>query len=346
MSDLPRRPRVRRRPTTATSAGIAMDPDATSLHAAVDAPADAGGRGRSGRAGGRPSARTARPPTCRTRCSARRAATTSRPARCRAPIAPPSATASPSAPRPASAPPSSAAARTPRPRSPGGWPRCGSTPTGTPPRRATTPLPSPGLPARRTAAAARVLVGRASRSRNIHPDVDCSSDTGVSRRHAQLTTDGTALVGRGPRSSNGTYVADTVGALPKTPVPAGQKQEIPATGGCTSVRGPGSRSGGRCRRGRLKGGRGRGLGSRRREIPKVSRNLSGESDIPAIRPASRRSGPDFPMRTGTSSGIHAPGGARKPRYLGNSRPGVRQRTHPATPPTRPPAPHPRPRGDG
>ena len=43
-----------------------------------------------------------------------------------------------------------------------------------------------------------VLVGRPSRSRGIHPEVDCGDDTGVSRRQAQLTTDGTALVGRGP----------------------------------------------------------------------------------------------------------------------------------------------------
>ena len=31
-------------------------------------------------------------------------------------------------------------------------------------------------------------------------------------------------------SSNGTYVADTVGTLPKTPVTPGRKQEIPADG--------------------------------------------------------------------------------------------------------------------
>ena len=35
------------------------------------------------------------------------------------------------------------------------------------------------------------LIGRVSASKHIVPDIDCTSDSGVSRRHAQLTTDGT-----------------------------------------------------------------------------------------------------------------------------------------------------------
>src|SRR5438128_473854 len=35
-----------------------------------------------------------------------------------------------------------------------------------------------------------VLIGRTSASRSIHPGIDCGVDTGVSRRHAQLTGDG------------------------------------------------------------------------------------------------------------------------------------------------------------
>ena len=71
-----------------------------------------------------------------------------------------------------------------------------------------------------------MLIGRVSRSRNITPDIDLSSDNGISRRHAQLTTDGTRWWVEDLGSSNGTYVGGNVGALPTTPVPPGQKQEV------------------------------------------------------------------------------------------------------------------------
>ena len=75
-----------------------------------------------------------------------------------------------------------------------------------------------------------ILIGRASRQPQHHPDIDLSTDNGISRRHAQLTTDGTRWWVEDLGSSNGTYVAGTVGALPKTPVPTGQKKEIPPDG--------------------------------------------------------------------------------------------------------------------
>lgn len=93
-------------------------------------------------------------------------------------------------------------------------------------QKSTDALPSPGLPTVVPLKHTSVLIGRASRSRNITPDIDLSSDNGISRRHAQLTTDGTRWWVEDLGSSNGTYVGGAVGPLPSTPVPVGQKQEI------------------------------------------------------------------------------------------------------------------------
>jgi hypothetical protein len=88
------------------------------------------------------------------------------------------------------------------------------------------PCPSPGLPVVVPLTSQSVLVGRPSTSRNIHPDVDCSGDTGVSRRQAQLTTDGQRWWVEDLQSSNGTYVGPASGPLPTTPVPPGQRREL------------------------------------------------------------------------------------------------------------------------
>lgn len=90
----------------------------------------------------------------------------------------------------------------------------------------TDPLPSPGMPKIVPLRNTSILIGRASASRNITPDIDLSSDTGISRRHAQLTTDGSRWWVEDLGSSNGTYVGGAIGALPKTPVTVGQKQEV------------------------------------------------------------------------------------------------------------------------
>jgi FHA domain/zinc-ribbon domain len=95
-------------------------------------------------------------------------------------------------------------------------------------QESTDPLPSPGLPTVVPLRNTSVLIGRVSRSRNITPDIDLSSDSGISRRHAQLTTDGARWWVEDLGSSNGTYVGSSVGALPTTPVPPGQKREISA----------------------------------------------------------------------------------------------------------------------
>jgi FHA domain-containing protein len=93
-------------------------------------------------------------------------------------------------------------------------------------QQADDPCPSPGLPVVVPLTAKSVLVGRPSKSRGILPDVDCGDDTGVSRRQAQLTTDGQRWWVEDLQSSNGTYVGPASGPLPTTPVPPGQRQEL------------------------------------------------------------------------------------------------------------------------
>jgi hypothetical protein len=88
------------------------------------------------------------------------------------------------------------------------------------------PCPSPGLPAVVVLAAKSVLIGRPSASRNIHPEIDCTGDTGVSRRQAQLTTDGQRWWVEDLQSSNGTYVGPASGPLPTDPLPPGQRREL------------------------------------------------------------------------------------------------------------------------
>lgn len=88
------------------------------------------------------------------------------------------------------------------------------------------PLPSPGLPATIPLRHASVLVGRASRSRNIAPDVDCGSDSGVSRRQAQLTTDGSRWFVEDLESANGTFIGQASATLPEDPIPVGVKREL------------------------------------------------------------------------------------------------------------------------
>ena len=100
------------------------------------------------------------------------------------------------------APPTIGAAPVHRPgveRPSTGWPRSGSTRPGTRLRRAPTRCPRPGCPRSSRCAAARCWSAGRPGSRNIHPEIDCESDSGVSRRQAQLTTDGHPLVGGGPR---------------------------------------------------------------------------------------------------------------------------------------------------
>ena len=87
-------------------------------------------------------------------------------------------------------------------------------------------MPSPGLPEVVPLRAASVLVGRTSQSRNIHPDIDCGTDSGVSRRQCQLTTDGTRWWVEDLESANGTFVAPASAELPEDPIDVGVKREL------------------------------------------------------------------------------------------------------------------------
>ncbi|MBT0767943.1 FHA domain-containing protein [Kineosporia sp. J2-2] len=88
------------------------------------------------------------------------------------------------------------------------------------------PCPSPGMPGVVPLWDQSILVGRRSTSRNIHPQLDCGGDHGVSRRHAQLTTDGQRWFAEDLQSSNGTYIAPAGAPLPTDPIPAGQRTEF------------------------------------------------------------------------------------------------------------------------
>ncbi|WP_312028683.1 FHA domain-containing protein [Cellulosimicrobium composti] len=88
------------------------------------------------------------------------------------------------------------------------------------------PMPSAGLPGLVVLRERSVLVGRPSVSRGIHPQVDCGADTGVSRRHCQLSTDGQRWWVEDLQSANGTYVSPAGEPLPTDPVPAGQRREL------------------------------------------------------------------------------------------------------------------------
>ncbi|MEP7161442.1 MAG: FHA domain-containing protein [Dermatophilaceae bacterium] len=85
--------------------------------------------------------------------------------------------------------------------------------------------PSPGVPdvVRLTG---RSLIGRYSASRRVVPEVDCGADSGVSRRHAEFTTDGTRWWVEDVGSSNGTFVGPARGPLPELPIPPGQRVEV------------------------------------------------------------------------------------------------------------------------
>ncbi len=88
------------------------------------------------------------------------------------------------------------------------------------------PCPSAGLPAVVPLRTHSLLIGRRSVSRNIHPEIECASDVGVSRRQAQLTTDGQRWWVEDLQSSNGTYVGAASGPLPTDALPPGQRQEL------------------------------------------------------------------------------------------------------------------------
>ena len=88
------------------------------------------------------------------------------------------------------------------------------------------PAPSGGPPTVVPLRGRTLLIGRPSASRNITPDIDCSTDPGVSRRHAQLTTDGVRWFVEDLDSANGSFVGPAAGPLPEDPVPRSTRVEL------------------------------------------------------------------------------------------------------------------------
>jgi hypothetical protein len=88
------------------------------------------------------------------------------------------------------------------------------------------PCPSAGMPSVIPILERSVLIGRLSTSRNIHPQIDLSSDNGVSRRHAQLNSDGQRWWVEDLQSANGTYLGAAGGPLPSNPIAVGQRVEL------------------------------------------------------------------------------------------------------------------------
>ncbi|NQX15355.1 FHA domain-containing protein [Rathayibacter sp. VKM Ac-2857] len=93
-------------------------------------------------------------------------------------------------------------------------------------QRAEDPMPSAGPPTIVVLRERSLLVGRPSASRGISPQIDCGTDSGVSRRHCQLNTDGYRWWVEDLQSANGTYLAAAGAPLPQTPIPTGQRREI------------------------------------------------------------------------------------------------------------------------
>ena len=174
---------------------------------------------------------TAEPTTPLTHCSGRTAATTSRPEPCRARW--PTRHL-----RPHRRPPNRRHHKLPsrrrltaitpvRCQPSTGWPRSGLIRRGTRHSKARIRCllrPPGGIPLREKS----ILVGRISHSRNIHPQIDCEPDSGVSRRQTQLTTDGSRWWVEDLDSANGTFVAAATDPIPSSPIPVGSKQELAA----------------------------------------------------------------------------------------------------------------------
>lgn len=86
--------------------------------------------------------------------------------------------------------------------------------------------PSAGVPDIVLLTRSTALIGRPSGSLGVRPEVDAGADSAVSRRHAQLTSDGQRWWVEDLGSSNGTFVGTVGEPLPTAPVPPGQRVEI------------------------------------------------------------------------------------------------------------------------
>lgn len=88
--------------------------------------------------------------------------------------------------------------------------------------------PSPGPPDIVALPPAGAIIGRPSAARGVRPDIDCGTDTAVSRRHARLDTDGRRWWIEDLDSSNGTYVGGAAENPPERPITANRRVEVDA----------------------------------------------------------------------------------------------------------------------
>lgn len=88
--------------------------------------------------------------------------------------------------------------------------------------------PSPGPPDIVALRPSGAIIGRPSAARGVRPDIDCGTDTAVSRRHARLDTDGRRWWIEDLGSSNGTFVGGAAENPPEKPIAAGRRVEVDA----------------------------------------------------------------------------------------------------------------------
>jgi hypothetical protein len=86
--------------------------------------------------------------------------------------------------------------------------------------------PSAGVPDIVLLTRSAALIGRPSGSLGVRPEIDAGADSAVSRRHAQLTSDGQRWWVEDLESSNGTFVGTVGEPVPTEPIPPGQRVEI------------------------------------------------------------------------------------------------------------------------
>lgn len=73
-----------------------------------------------------------------------------------------------------------------------------------------------------------MVLGRASESLGVRPDVDCGEDLGVSRQHAKLTTDGHRFWVHDLGGPNGTFVGTVGEPHPRRPIGEDEQVEVDA----------------------------------------------------------------------------------------------------------------------
>lgn len=88
------------------------------------------------------------------------------------------------------------------------------------------PCPPQGAPRVVPVRSGTLILGRASGSLGVRPEVDAGDDAGVSRQHAQLTTDGHRFWVRDLSGPNGTFVGTVGEPLPREPIGPDEQVEV------------------------------------------------------------------------------------------------------------------------